>query len=260
MAGLGAWLGLRSRGLKGYFLGESNIPAWAVMISIVATETSTATFLSVPGVAYTGDFTYLQLAFGYLFGRVVVAAVLLPAYFRGRDLHRVSVAPGSVRRPDPDHGLAPVPRGSVAGRRPPPLPGGDVLQHLTGWSVGTAIVAVAAVTVVYTFLGGMKAVIWTDVIQFSVYILGASWHSRSSPASSPAAGPSFSHRPSGGQVPASGFLVRPDPPFTFWAGLIGGMVLNTATHGADQMMVQPCRGQPNGPKRGLPRMVYADSW
>src|SRR5215468_4135568 len=80
---LGAWLGARSQGLKGYFLGESDIPAWAVMLSIVATETSTATFLSVPGVAYRGDFTYLQLAFGYLLGRCVVAAVLLPAYFRG---------------------------------------------------------------------------------------------------------------------------------------------------------------------------------
>src|SRR3954470_7669184 len=80
---LGAWLGSKAQGLKGYFLGESNIPAWAVMISIVATETSTATFLSVPGVAYDGDFTYLQLAFGYLLGRFVVAAVLLPAYFRG---------------------------------------------------------------------------------------------------------------------------------------------------------------------------------
>src|SRR5438309_10922921 len=83
---LGAWLGSRSTGLKGYFLGESNIPAWAVMISIVATETSTVTFLSVPGVAYKGDFTFLQLAFGYILGRIVIASVLLPAYFRGQIL------------------------------------------------------------------------------------------------------------------------------------------------------------------------------
>src|SRR5271154_6801500 len=80
---LGTWLGSRSQGLKGYFLAESDVPAWAVMISIVATETSTATFLSVPGVAYNTDFTFLQLAFGYILGRVVVATVLLPAYFRG---------------------------------------------------------------------------------------------------------------------------------------------------------------------------------
>src|ERR1700758_1695523 len=78
---LGARFGSKAQGLKGYFLGESNIPAWAVMISIVATETSTATFLSVPGVAYDGNFTFLQLAFGYLLGRVIVATVLMPAYF-----------------------------------------------------------------------------------------------------------------------------------------------------------------------------------
>ena len=81
---LGGWLGSGTKGLQGYFLGERNIPAWAVMISIVATETSTATFLSVPGVAYKGDLTYLQLPMGYLIGRVIVATLLLPSYFRGR--------------------------------------------------------------------------------------------------------------------------------------------------------------------------------
>ncbi len=81
---MGARLGAKATGLKGYFLGESNIPAWAVMISIVATETSTATFLSVPGVAYKGDFGWLQLALGFFLGRVVVATVLLPSYFRGQ--------------------------------------------------------------------------------------------------------------------------------------------------------------------------------
>ena len=81
---LGSWLGAGTKGLSGYFLGERNIPAWAVMISIVATETSVATFLSVPGVAYAGNMTYLQLPLGYLVGRVIVATVLLPAYFRGQ--------------------------------------------------------------------------------------------------------------------------------------------------------------------------------
>src|SRR5262249_15720671 len=80
---LGAWLGKDTKGVKGYFLGERNIPGWAVMISIVATETSAVTFLSVPGVAYRGDMTFLQLAFGYILARVVVAFVLLPLYFKG---------------------------------------------------------------------------------------------------------------------------------------------------------------------------------
>ena len=87
--------GRAPRGCRGYFLGERNIPAWAVMISIVATETSTATFLSVPGVAYEGDLTYLQLPMGYSIGRVIVATVLLPSYFRGQ--HRDGL-PGAGNR------------------------------------------------------------------------------------------------------------------------------------------------------------------
>ena len=119
---LGAWLGSRSQGLKGYFLGESNIPTWAVMISIVATETSIVTFLSVPGLAYAGDFRFLQLAFGYLLGRVVVAMVLLPALLPRRDPHRLSIAPGPLRRADADDGVAPVPGGALARRRPAAVP------------------------------------------------------------------------------------------------------------------------------------------
>ena len=118
----GAGSGRGRPGLKGYFLGESNIPAWAVMISIVATETSTATFLSVPGVAYKGDFTFLQLAFGYILGRVVVATVLLPAYFRGEIFTAYQVLQNAVRRADPDDGLDPLPRHPLARRRPPAVP------------------------------------------------------------------------------------------------------------------------------------------
>ena len=176
---LGAWLGSRAQGLKGYFLGESNIPAWAVMISIVATETSTATFLSVPGVAYRpvsaqgGDFTYLQLAFGYLLGRLVVATVLLPAYFRGEIFTAYQLL--QTRFGGPTRTTASVlflvARSLGDGLRL--YLAARVLQLLTGLPIGPAIVAVAAFTVVYTYIGGLKAVIWTDVIQFSVYIVGA---------------------------------------------------------------------------------------
>ena len=114
-----------------------------------------------------------------------------------------------------------------------------MLRHLTGWSLEAAIVAVATITVVYTFLGGMKAVIWTDVIQFSVYILGAlvallilvgrlpgGWSEL------------FQAARAAGKFRLLDFSCDMTRPFTFWAGVIGGMVLNTATHGADQMMVQ----------------------
>ena len=96
----GAYLGSGTKELKGYFLGESNIPAWAVMISIVATETSTATFLSVPGIAYGGDLTYLQLPLGYLVGRVLVAVFLLPSYFRAKSSRLIRFSrTGSAGRP-----------------------------------------------------------------------------------------------------------------------------------------------------------------
>ena len=172
---LGAWLGSRSQGLKGYFLGESNIPAWAVMISIVATETSTATFLSVPGRGLSrATSRSFSSRSGIILGRIIVATVLLPSYFRGEIYTAYQVLQRPVRRSDPDDGLAPVPgrRGrsataSGSSWRP------TVLEQITGWPIEAAILAVGLTTIVYTFLGGMKAVIWTDVIQFTIYIIGA---------------------------------------------------------------------------------------
>jgi SSS family transporter len=236
---LGAWLGSRSQGLKGYFLGESNIPAWAVMISIVATETSTATFLSVPGVAYRGDFTYLQLPLGYLLGRVIVATVLLPAYFRGQIFTAYQLLRDRFGGPTRTTAsiLFLVARSLGDGLRL--FLAATLLKHITGWSTETAIVAVAAITVVYTFLGGMKAVIWTDVIQFSVYILGALVALMILAARLPGGWSELFHTArDAGKFRFLDFSFDLTRPFTFWAGLIGGMALNTATHGADQMMVQ----------------------
>jgi SSS family transporter len=236
---LGAWLGSRSQGLKGYFLGESNIPTWAVMISIVATETSIVTFLSVPGVAYVGDFRFLQLAFGYLLGRVVVATVLLPAYFRGEIFTAYQLLKDRFGGPARTTAslLFLVARSLGDGLRL--FLAATVLEHLTGWRPESAIVAVAAITVVYTFLGGMKAVIWTDVIQFSVYLLGALVALMILAGKLPGGWPEvFQTARDAGKFRLLDFSTDLTQPYTFWAGLIGGMVLNTATHGADQLMVQ----------------------
>ncbi len=236
---MGASLGARSQGLKGYFLGESAVPAWAVMISIVATETSTATFLSVPGVAYRGDFTYLQLAFGYVVGRVLVATWLLPAYFQGSILTAYQLL--QDRFGGPTRTLASLlflaARSLGDGLRL--FLAATVLEHLTGWSTTAAIAVVAAATVVYTFLGGMKAVVWTDVVQFCVYILGACAALFILAHKLPGGWPSLIETArAGGKFHLLDFRFDLARPFTFWAGLVGGMVLNTATHGVDQMMVQ----------------------
>jgi SSS family transporter len=236
---LGAWLGTRSRGLKGYFLGESNVPAWAVMISIVATETSTATFLSVPGVAYTSDLAYLQLAFGYILGRVVVATFLLPAYFRGKIYTVYQLLQDRFGGPTRTVASVLFLVGRSLGDGLRLFLAATVLRHLTGWPTEGAIAAVAAITVVYTFLGGMKAVIWTDVLQFSVYIFGALAALTILVEKLPGGWPYLFHTArSAGKFRVLDLSLDPTRAFTFWAGLLGGMVLNSATHGADQMMVQ----------------------
>jgi solute:Na+ symporter, SSS family len=79
----GVWLGRGQSGAKDYFLGGRDLPWWAVLFSVVATETSTLTFLSIPGLAYATNLNFLQITVGYLIGRTIVALVLLPAYYRG---------------------------------------------------------------------------------------------------------------------------------------------------------------------------------
>jgi SSS family transporter len=236
---LGARFGSKAQGLKGYFLGESNIPAWAVMISIVATETSTATFLSVPGVAYQGDFTFLQLAFGYLLGRLVVATVLLPAYFRGEIDTAYQVLERRFGGPTRTTAsvLFLVTRALGDGLRL--FLAATVLQQLTGWSILFAIVAMGTTTVIYTYIGGMKAVIWTDVVQFTIYILGALIALMILAGKLPGGFDELIGRAgSARKFHLFDFSTTLTRPYTFWAGLIGGMFLNTASHGADQMMVQ----------------------
>lgn len=262
MVALGARLGAGASGLRGYFLGDSNVPAWAVMISIVATETSTATFLSVPALSYAegGNFTFLQLALGYIAGRVFVAIVLLPAYFRGRLLTAYEVL-------DRRFGGATKTTASVLFLATRTLGDGlrlylaaRVVQELMllggvgagGWVMPAAIGIMGFSTLVYTYLGGMKAVVWTDVVQFFLYVAGAAfalvlmvrgitggW------------GGLMEFGRSEGKFRVLDFSTDPTRPFTFWCGVIGGMALSTATHGADQLMVQRylsarSRGQAGG--------------
>src|SRR5262245_61582034 len=236
---LGSWIGSDSKGLKDYFLGERDIPAWAVMISIVATETSTATFLSVPGVAYARDFTYLQLPMGYLIGRLIVAALLLPSYFRGQIETAYQVL--GHRFGEATRRTASVlflfTRSLADGLRL--FLAAKVVQFVTGWPIWLAIIALGAATITYTYLGGMKAVIWTDVIQFFVYLVGALVALAILVGKLPGGWSELlSEGVAAKKFHVFNFAFDFTEPFTFWAGLFGGMILNTATHGADQMMVQ----------------------
>lgn len=248
---LGAWFGRRTTNLEGYFLGDRGMPAWAVMLSIVATETSTATFLSVPGVAFAGDFTYLQLAFGYILGRIVVATLLLPQYFRHEIFTAYQVL--NVR-----FGGATRMTASIMFLITRTLGDGlrlflaaKVLQLLyisavgatdgddVTWVLPAAIIGVGVATIVYTVLGGMKAVIWTDVIQFVVYMLGAGCALAILLGKLPGGLTEVLNRgAAAGKFHLLDFDFDLTKTYTFWAAILGGMVVNTATHGADQMMVQ----------------------
>ncbi len=249
--------GADARGMRGYFLGEGNIPAWAVMISIVATETSAVTFLSVPGNAVTGDMTFLQLAMGYIVARVVVTTVLLPSYFKGEIYTAYQVLElrfgGATQKAASVLFL--VTRTLASGLRL--YLAAMVLRAITGWPLPGSILVIGLSTLAYTYLGGIKAVVWIDVVQFVIYLVAAGvalgillhevpggWEAiwRRGSAANKFRVINFGFdgvappRSAGDAARAlHGMLTQT---YTFWGGMIGGLVLDTATHGADQMMVQ----------------------
>src|SRR6185437_419344 len=240
---LGARLGSGSQGgLKGYFLGESNIPAWAVMLSIVATETSAVTFLSVPGIAYRGDMTFLQLALGYILARVVVAVLLLPAYFKGEIFTAYQVLErrfgGSTQKAASVLFL--VTRTLASGLRL--YLAAKVLRQMylatrgypssAGWELPAAIVAIGLITIVYTYLGGLKAVVWTDVLQFFIYIFGGIVALAILVGEVPGGWPAIVREgAAAGKFRIFDFTTDLTVPYSFWAGVIGALVLDTGSHG-----------------------------
>jgi Na+(H+)/acetate symporter ActP len=178
----------KQHSLRDYFLAGRNIPWWAISLSIVAAETSTLTVIGTPGLAYAGDFGFLQVVFGYLVGRVVISLIFIPQYFRGemftayqlidrrfgKALHRITAA------------VFLVTRAAAEGVRV------WAVAIVVGIALGTSEIASVAIvmllTMIYTFEGGMAAVIWTDVIQLCIYVGGTIAGFSRSPISSPAAG------------------------------------------------------------------------
>ncbi len=240
----------RSEGtLKNYFLGGRNIPWWAISLSIVAGETSILTIISTPGLAYTGDFAFLQLVFGYLLGRIVICVVLLPHYFKGElfTAYELMQRRFGTRLKSLSAAIFLGGRAMAEGVRLWALAivGGVVLDALPRlglhWHFDNLeiIGIIAFLTLIYTFEGGMKAVIWTDFIQICIYVSGAilsfflilrgipgGWAHVAQLATA-------AHK-----FRLWHFAFSWTQPFTFWAGLIGGMFLTTATDGTDQLIVQ----------------------
>ncbi len=229
----------RQRSLRDYFLAGRDIPWWAIALSIVAAETSTLTIISVPGLAYDGNMTFLQVVMGYVFGRFVIAFVLLPHYFKG-DLY---TAYELIERRFGPHlrtltsGIFLLTRAAAEGVRVYAV--SIVVSIALGTGEIASIAIITILTLIYTFEGGLAAVIWTDVVQTFIYVGGTLVGIVTIIQLVP---DGWVHIHNVG-VAADKFGVfdfTPTlwKPYTFWAGVIGGAFLTTASHGTDQLIVQ----------------------
>jgi|TARA_Y100000310_G_scaffold168738_2_gene168817 SSS family transporter len=223
-----------------YFLGGKTLPWAAAMFSIVATETSVLTFISVPGLAYQKNWLFLQLAMGYILGRILVTVVLLPGYFSqgvtsiyevlgekfGTEIQKIASAVFLVTRilADGVRFLATA----------------VIVQVITGWSLSAAVIIIGVITLMYSLLGGIRAVIWVDGFQFLLYLAGGliSIYFLLSFIELPITG-IYESLSSQGKLTLFQFEGNVfEEPFMFFSALTGGVFLSFASHGADYMMVQ----------------------
>lgn len=235
----GVWLGRGQTGARDYFLGGRNLPWGAVLLSVVATETSTLTFLSIPGLAYATNLSFLQLAIGYLLGRIVVAFVLLPAYYRGEIDTAYALLEtrfGLLTRRFAS-GIFLITRALASGVRlfATAIP----LALITGWSYAASILVIGVLTFIYTYYGGIRSVVWVDAMQLLVYMVGAIGTLGVLVALTPGGwGAILGAAGDAGKLEVLRLGWDISQPYTLWAGIFGGAFLSMASHGADQMIVQ----------------------
>jgi SSS family solute:Na+ symporter len=242
---LGMYLGRRQKNAADYFVAERNIPWWGVLFSIVASETSALTFISIPGLAYLGNMGFLQVVAGYILGRIVVAYTLLPRYYDGKlvtayTLLETRFGLGTRRFTSIVFMVTRAIADSVrvfATAIPIALIIGPVVPR--EYVMPAAILILGVLTIIYTYRGGMRAVVWTEMLQAGVYIVGGlcaivllgravtgGWSAILDTASQ------------AGKLRVIDWYTGIDRPHTVFAGLLGGGFLAMASHGADQLIVQ----------------------
>jgi SSS family transporter len=228
-----------AKSLKSYFLADRSVPWWAIALSIVSAETSTLTIISIPGVAFTGDFGFLQVVIGYMIGRIVVAMLFLPRYFQGEMLTAYQLIDQRFGHTlhKTTAGLFLITRAAAEGVRV------FAVSIVVAIAIGTgdilSIAIISALTLLYTFEGGMTAVIWTDVVQMILYIAGTVVAIITLGTHVPG-GWSHIHAvaSAAGKFHLFDFALNLTQTYTFWAGVLGGTFLTMASHGTDQLMVQ----------------------
>ena len=237
---LGLWFRRGQNDVKDYFLGGRDTPWWALAFSIVATETSTLTIVGTPAISYSTNLTFIQLVFGYLLGRVLIVLLFLPGYFRGEYFTAYALIEKrfGARMRSVAASTFLVTRAVAEGVRVSAI--ALVISVVLGTSEQLAVVIVVALTIFYTFEGGMKAVIWTDVAQLLLYLTGSAvtllfllhsipggWSEVTEVAAS-----------AGNKLQFLDFSWHLAAKYTFWSGVIGGAFLTMASHGTDQTIVQ----------------------
>lgn len=259
LAGI-AWLGIRAAGKQttttDYFLGGRDLPWWAVCFSVIATETSTLTVIGIPAVAFGGTITFFQITLGFLIGRILVSLIFLPRYFRGEQ--ETAYAFLGHRFGDRMRGLASITfmltRLLADGVRlfatAIPL---KVIALTAGWDISyaTIIIVIGLVTICYTYVGGLKAVVWVDTVQMFIYVGGAVLAVFILLGHLPAGW--FEYAASEGKTQmlnwGGGLTDWLTQPYTLLTAVLGGAVFSMASHGADQLIVQrilACRSLKDG--------------
>lgn len=236
----GAYFRRGQQSLRDYFLGGRTAPWWAIACSIVATETSTLTIIGTPALAYAGNLAFLQLVIGYLVARAILCVVLVPQYFQGEfyTAYQLLEKRFGTRMKSAAALVFMGTRAVAEGVRISAI--GKVVSVAFGTGERWSIAIVTALTLIYTFEGGMRAVIWTDVAQLALYLTGSvaafflllhkipgGWTEVTQVATA-----------SGDKLRVFDFAFSLTKSYTFWSGLLGGTFLTMASHGTDQTMVQ----------------------
>src|SRR5258706_1310104 len=255
--GLGLWFGRDQHNTRDYFLGSKTVPWWAIGLSIVAAETSTLTIIGVPAMAYGGDIDFLQMIIGYVIARIILAIVLVPHYFKGEiyspyQLFANTFGP-AARQTAGGFFLISETLAAGVGVYVASIPvklmlGDKLLGFGTGDPILGAILLFVLLSLLYTYVGGVKAVIWTDAVQFGLFLLGGLFALFYIPSLvDGGVSAVFSQAAQAGKLHWLNVLPPPGtswsrfllgPPFNIWMGVIGGTVLVMSSHGAEQLIVQ----------------------
>ncbi|OGU02848.1 MAG: hypothetical protein A2W29_07830 [Gemmatimonadetes bacterium RBG_16_66_8] len=238
IAGIGGYFARRQRDAQDYFLGKHELPWWPVMASIVATETSALTVISVPGIGARSNLTFLQLALGYLVGRLGVAAWLLPGYFRGEQQTAYARLEARFGRGTRRLASAVFMAIRTLGDGVRVFATAIPLTIVTGWSIPVSVAVVLLATVAYTWAGGIKAVIWIDLLQLMIYLLGAAATLVIAGHLAGGAGNVLARAAEAGKLRVIDARLSWSVPYTLVGAVAGGALLSAASHGTDHMMVQ----------------------